>query len=162
MVEFTLVGIPLLFVLVSIFEVARGMWIYQTLAYAMKETARFVIVKGENCVATGNSCGVTVQQISSVIQNRGVGLLPGQLNITLISTGSTVTCNPLSSCSGNTTPWPTLTTPADPGSGRGRDITVTGTYPFRTALSLFWPGSRGQGSLGVFTLGASSRERIEF
>ncbi|MBK5294214.1 MAG: pilus assembly protein [Acidobacteriia bacterium] len=174
LVEFTLVGIPLLFVLISIFEVARGMWVYHTLAYAMKEATRFVIVKGSNCIATGNSCGVTVAQVATAIQDRGVGLLPGELNVTLSTVGGTVTCSPLSvcaistqtcapltSCTSSTTPWPTLGIPADPGSYRGNDIVITGTYPFKSAISLFWPGS-GPQSFGVFLLGASSRETIQF
>ena len=36
LIEFTLVGIPLIFVLISTFEMARGMWNYQTLAYAVR------------------------------------------------------------------------------------------------------------------------------
>ena len=31
LVEFTLVGIPLIFVLISVFEISRGMWMYHTL-----------------------------------------------------------------------------------------------------------------------------------
>src|SRR5215831_11346653 len=34
-VEMTLVGIPLMFVLVSIFEMSRGMWVYHTVANAV-------------------------------------------------------------------------------------------------------------------------------
>ena len=41
MIEFTFVGIPMIFVLVSSFEMARGMWIYHTMAYAVKEGARY-------------------------------------------------------------------------------------------------------------------------
>ena len=175
MVEFTLLGIPLMFVLISIFEVARGMWVYHTLAYAMKEATRFAIVKGADCVSLGNSCGVTVGQIVGVIQDRGVGLEPGDLNVTILSVrngiscaplsscaDSTITCAPLSACTGNTTPWPTLTSPPDPASYRGNDIIITATYPFRTAFSLFWPGSGPQASLGTFLLGGSSRETIQF
>jgi Flp pilus assembly protein TadG len=40
LVEFTLVGIPMIFLLISTFEVARGMWEYHTLAYAVKEGTR--------------------------------------------------------------------------------------------------------------------------
>ena len=50
MVEFTFVGIPLMFTLISIFEVSRGMWIYHTLAYSVKNGVRFASVHGINCV----------------------------------------------------------------------------------------------------------------
>ena len=38
--EFSLVGIGLIFVILSFFEVSRGMWTYQTLAYAVREGER--------------------------------------------------------------------------------------------------------------------------
>ena len=37
LIEFTFVGIPLMFVLISIFEASRGMWTYNLLAHAIKE-----------------------------------------------------------------------------------------------------------------------------
>ena len=161
LVEFTLVGIPLMFILISIFEISRGMWVYQTLAYATKEATRFVVVKGANCVQNGNTCGVTVQTVARIIEDRGVGLVPAELNVTLASLTDTRTCNPLSSCFNNATPWPTLTTPPDTGSNTGQNIRVTATYPFRSAISLFWPGTAGQ-QFGVFTLGSTSVEGVQF
>ena len=41
LLEFTLVGIPVIFVLISTIEMARGMWMYHTLCHAVKEAARF-------------------------------------------------------------------------------------------------------------------------
>ena len=49
LIEFTLVGIPLIFVLLSTFEMARGMWLYHTLAYAARQGTRYAIVHGVNC-----------------------------------------------------------------------------------------------------------------
>jgi hypothetical protein len=37
MIEFTLVGIPMIFLLISIFEISRAMWNYHTLAFAIRE-----------------------------------------------------------------------------------------------------------------------------
>ena len=51
MIEFTLVGIPLMFVLISIVELSRGMWIYHTLAHAVKEGTRYTAVRGQNSSA---------------------------------------------------------------------------------------------------------------
>src|SRR5882762_5274489 len=47
--EFTLVGIPLVFILISTFEMARGMWNYHVMAYAVKEGTRYASVHGNNC-----------------------------------------------------------------------------------------------------------------
>ena len=44
MVEFSLVLLLLLFVLFSIMEFSRAIWIYGTAAHAAKEGARFAIV----------------------------------------------------------------------------------------------------------------------
>ena len=159
-IEFTLVGIPLIFILISIFEAARGFWIYHTLAYAMKEASRFVIVKGENCVQTPNACGVTVAQIAAVIKDRGVGLIPSDLNVTLSSLSDTRSCT-LQACLSDNTPWPTLAVPSLPGGARGQNLTITGRYPFRSAIAMFWPGSAPM-IFGTFTFGANSREQIQF
>src|SRR6266849_3318008 len=72
--EMTLVGIPMIFVLISIIEVSRGMWIYHTLSYAVREGTRYTIVHGVNCKTSPNNCAVTVGQIATVIQNAAVGL----------------------------------------------------------------------------------------
>src|SRR4051794_18293265 len=64
MVEFTLVGIPLIFALISIFELARGMWIYHTMAYAIKDTTRYVAVHGQLCRNVNIGCAVTMDNIS--------------------------------------------------------------------------------------------------
>ena len=82
--EFTLVGIPLLFVLISIFEISRAMWMYHTLAYAIKQGTRYAAVRGQNCVpaVNGNSCTVTIGNLVTFIQTAGGGLLPDQLHLT--------------------------------------------------------------------------------
>ena len=48
MVEFALVGIPLIFILISIFEISRGMWMYETVAHAVREGARYAAVHGQD------------------------------------------------------------------------------------------------------------------
>jgi Flp pilus assembly protein TadG len=53
--EFTLVGIPIIFVLISTFEMARGMWNYHTIAYAVKEGTRFASVHGIDCSTAPNT-----------------------------------------------------------------------------------------------------------
>lgn len=152
-VEFTLIGIPLIFVLISTFEMARGMWIYHTMAYAMKEATRFAAVKGQNCSVPPNACSTTVDRIAQEISASALGLIPGELNVTLSSPNATITCNPLSSCAGNATVWPT--------DAPGADVQVTGIYPFRSALSMLWPGSPGV-VFGTVQFSAYSKEKIHF
>src|SRR6266853_2478538 len=99
MVEFTFVGIPLLFVLISIFEVSRGMWMYHTMAYAVKVGVRYAIVHGGNCGKNGNTCKVNLgpssdaTSIAGVIRNAGVGLVPTTTLLTFTSlAGATAAC----------------------------------------------------------------------
>ena len=166
MVEFTLVGIPLIFVLISVFEVARGMWIYHTLAYAIKEGTRYAIVHGHNCDLDPNTCETTVQDVVGRIKDAAVGLLPDDFNIRLwygVPTSTCgadcVPCEPLgtSGCLANTNRWPEY-----PKNQPSMDISITGTYRFRSAISMFWPGAGRGMNFGTFDLPASSTESIQF
>lgn len=158
-IEFTLVGIPLIFVLVSTFEMARGMWNYHTLAYTAKEGTRWAIVHGADCYSGSSVCNHTYTRndIATVIQSAGIGLDPALLNVTLTVNGVTTTnCNPLNSCIGDATAWPGVT--ATPST----DIVISATYPFRSAIAMFWPGVGKAQAFGVFTLPAYSRDRVMF
>ena len=44
-----------MFALISIFEVSRGMWIYHTLAYSVKNGIRYASVHGIDCFNTANN-----------------------------------------------------------------------------------------------------------
>ena len=156
--EFTLVGIPLICGLISTVEMARGMWIYHTQAFAINEGARYVVAHGTHCTSNGNSCTVTVGQIASRIAASGSGLIPALWNVTLLSgSGSNnVTCNPLSNCLTNSTVWP-----PSPDNTVGTGIAVMGSYPFASALVMFFP-STGTTSFGIYNLPAYSRQIILF
>jgi len=159
LLEFTLVGIPLIFVLISIFEIARGMWMYHTLAYAVKEATRLAIVKGRDYINTGGTV-VTVARIVQEIGPRGagVGLDPSELNVTLSSEGAAdIPCNPITTCAANAAQWPT------PGSnGRNRRVSIEASFPFRSALAMFWPGGGPAQVFGVKWFRAYSQDLIQF
>ena len=104
LIEFTLVAIPLMFVQFSIVEVCRGMWDYHSLAQAVKAAARQVATRGAGCAASG--CSMTVSQIAGAISGFAIGMPSSALNVTLTSSAGNVTCNPLSSCSNNSSVWP--------------------------------------------------------
>lgn len=176
LIEFTLVGIPMIFVLISIFEIARGMWIYHTMAYAIKEGARYAIVHGNNCIYDPNNCALRVSDVARRIQDTGVGLVPSQLQLRFESQTraipSSTTFDSLENLLANNTYWPTYakgaTDPStgglmiDAGANAGYDLTITGVYPFRSALAMFWPGAGRPMQFGTFPLPAISTERIQF
>jgi hypothetical protein len=166
LIEFTLVGIPMIFVLISIFEMSRGMWIYHTLAHALKEGTRYASVHGQSCYNGTAPCPITIADVANRVKDSGVGLIPDELNITISSmacTGCTavqsVACNPLSSCFLNTTQFPSDKAGNEPGLS---EVAITGTYPFRSAIAMFWPGAHGGIQFPAFNLPASARERVHF
>jgi Flp pilus assembly protein TadG len=157
MIEFTLVGIPMIFVLISTFEISRAMWNYHTLAYAIREGTRYATVHGSGCSSDPlNTCQATVGQVAQRIQNAGIGLDGSQLSLTFISSGNSITCT-LNACVGNQTVWPQapLNTP-------GSTLAINGSLPFESALAMFWPGAGGGMNLPTAYLTAGSSDIIQF
>jgi Flp pilus assembly protein TadG len=162
-IEFTLVGIPLIFVLISTFQMATGMWLYHTLAFAAKQGARYSIVHGANCSRNGNSYCVTVSNVATVIGNAAVGLDPSKMTVTLTpSQGSAITDtlkNLMTSSTYTSTNWP----PSASGANAvGQPVTIYVQYPFNSGISMFWPGTKPIDSLGRITMPASSTDVIQF
>lgn len=167
MLEFTFVGIPIMFLLISIFEISRGMWVYHTLSYAVKEGVRYAIVHGSDCgPPLTNTCTTTIAKIAQLIQDSGVGLDTGDSKTLLTfidGVGGRTTCylggaaNP---CSAQTGVWPP-TGGSPPANQVGEIIEIDILTPFRSAIAMFWPGARGT-QFGAYNLGASSSDRITF
>lgn len=172
LVEFTLVGIPVIFLLISIFEMARGMWLYHTLAYSVREGTRFAVVHGNNCNVYPSNCAVTIRQISERIRRTAVGFVPEEMqNLEFISQSrGTFTCATLAECLGEggagDTYWPAGppgSTMSDfPDGQQFKWLEIRAQYPFRTAIAMFWPGVGSGQNFGVFMLPASSRDRIQY
>jgi Flp pilus assembly protein TadG len=162
LIEFTLVGIPIIFLLISIVDVSTGMWDYETLAYAVKQGARFAVVHGQDCSSGSNSCGTTVGAIANRIAYTATGLPAAQINATLTTqSGAATTCNPLSSCFTSTTAWPPATPSGNPDNAPGKTITVYASFTCRTVFNMFWPGHRDVDA-GPYTLPAQSTQTIQF
>ena len=159
LVEFTLVGIPLIFLLISIFEVSRGMWQYHTLAYAVKAGARYAIVHGQDCDIAPNDCTVSISQIAGVIRTAGIGLPANSVTVTFTDSSGTATSCALTDCIAihTTGHWP-----PDGSNAPGRIVRITGNFPFRSVITMFWPGAGRASASGTFVLSATARESIQF
>lgn len=170
-IEFTLVGIPLIFILLATFEMARGMWLYATVAHAVRQGARYAAVHGKDCSTPPNQCAITIGDIALVIRDAGVGLDPADFWVAVI------TVAPKAVPAVTFTTLATLLTDASTfgaaNSGvAGNDVIVTGVYHFRTALMAFFsgpvlppppgPSDSESSDVGVIRQAATSRERIEF
>ena len=158
-VEFTMAGIPVIFLIYSTIQLGVMMWNYHTLAYAVNEGAHYAAVRGQGCSTNGNTCGTTVGTLAQQIANAAIGIPSNQVNVTLTTaSGQTQPCNPLSSCFTNTTAWPPST---NNDNATGKNVTVSAKYLFPSALAMFWP-SAGASHFGVFALPATSTQQILF
>jgi Flp pilus assembly protein TadG len=160
LLEFTLVGIPLICVVITTIELSRGMWTYQTLAYAVKAGVRYSVVHGQDCATAPNACTVTISQIASMIRSAGVGLPADLVTLTFTdANGSATTCL-LSDCIANynSSAWP----PAS-ANAPGQDVRISGIFAFRSTMLMFWPGvGRPMGPPGAIGLSADSREAMQY
>jgi hypothetical protein len=157
--EFTLVGIPILFVLISVINISYTMMTMHTMQEGVEQAARFVIGRGSGCAANSNTCTTTLGVISDAMRLFNAGVDPGKLQVTLkTASGATTSCNPLISCHGNSTMWPPA---SNSDNDPGKDIIITADYPCVTVIAMFWPGA-GVNNFGQMTLHAYSRQRMTF
>jgi Flp pilus assembly protein TadG len=154
LVEFTLTSIPLIFVIVSVIQMALAMWNYHTLNEAVKVTTRTASVRGVDCAAL--ACAMTVGEITQMLSTKGVGLLSSSVNVTLTDAMGTIACDPLTTCTSSTTTWP-----RSGGNATGQVISISATYPFKSAISVFVPG-RSMASFQSLTFSAISQQVIDY
>ena len=147
MIEFTLVGIPMIFLLISIFEMSR----------AIREGTRYAVVHGSGySTDPRNSCQATVAQVAQRIQDAGIGLDASELTLTFTSSGNSLKCT-LNACLGTATNWPEA-----PKNTPGNAIAISGSLPFQSAMAMFWPGAGKGITLPTAYLTAGSADIIQF
>jgi len=164
MLEFTLMGVPMIFIWISIVQMSVGMWNYDVLQNAVKATGNYISVHGADCSTNGNSCTINVGNVISTFKTYAIGLQTSSVNMTLTSaSGTTVTCNPITSCNSSSTTWPPT---AD--AAAGKDFEIRADYTWRTGLSMVAPGGIGivkfgtSAGYGVFDLPGYTHQRILF
>jgi len=165
--EFTLLGIPLTFLLFSIANMSFAMLTLHTLQEAIEQGARFASTRGSSCSSGTNSCGVKIQQIADVIANAAAGISTSKLKVTFTppTGGTTVTCTNLnvcvstcaSGCSGNRT----LSWPDGTNNSPGQDITIAADCTLVAPMFMFWAGSTPT-RISSTTFHATSRQRLMF
>lgn len=177
-IEMTLVGIPLIFMLISTFEISRGMWMYNTAATAVREGVRFASVHGVNCVQTSgvpNQCDITANDIVRVIRagagngsthalNYGptgagaAGLPEASTTVTFTSASGSFNCK----LDGTSTGSCALQWPPTNDNAVKQIIQISVKVPFSSALSMFWPGAGKAVNFAVVNLWASSSDTMQF
>jgi len=166
MLEFTLIGIPLTFLLFSIANMCLAMLTLHTLQESVEQGARYVVTRGSTCSSGTNSCAATFQQIVRVIANNAPGISPGKLSVTLTSaSGTAISCSPASNClAGTCTPdcatvWPTST---NSDSSPGKDIIITADVALNAPMFMFWTGAGSGSNITSTHFYAYSRQRLMF
>jgi hypothetical protein len=154
MLEFCLVSVPIVFVVVSLIWMCMGMWQYQTMEEAVNFAVRLYATHGADCV--GQTCATTVGNAASVIQQRMIGIPDSQVNVTLTSTASTVTCNPLHSCYSNSSYWPSLA-----GNTAGTDLTIKAQLTLTLPIGL-WTPHKGTQQFSGTTVAAQARQMVVY
>src|SRR5215472_4752156 len=121
-IEFTLAGIPVIFLIYSTVQLSIMMWNYHTLAYAVNEGAHYAAVRGQGCSQNGNTCGTTVGALARQIAAAAPGIPVDQVSVTLTTaSGASQSCAPLNDCYSNSASWP----PASNGDNvPGKNITI--------------------------------------
>lgn len=162
MLEFCLTGILLIFVWISIAEMARGMWNYHTLQYAAKMAGTYASVHGATCSMPPNACTVAISDIATVFRNAAIGVPPSQVVLTFTTdSGDVATCNLGGSadlCSSLTSVWPPST---HNDNQIGKTVSIRADYVFHSALAMFAPGS-GSVRFGAIDLPGNTRQIIQY
>ena len=173
LVEFTLVGIPLIFVLISVFEISRGMWIYHTLAHAAKGGVRYASVHGYNCSQNGNTCSVnmgpvankcdgTNTTVAEVVRCAGIGLDPTKTTINFYTYPQGGSRTLQGSCTLANGSCPATKFPPDLANQVGvYHVEIAITTPFNSAIAMLWPGAKSV-SFASGILGATSADTVKF
>jgi Flp pilus assembly protein TadG len=155
LIEFVLVGVPIIFITISIVEVSIDMWEYHSLAYATEVTARYVTTHGATCSANGNSCTITIGNVATYFAAQALALDSSKVIVKITDGSGTTTCNPVNTCNSTATQFPNASY-----NSVGSDIKIVSTYILRNPLALYWPPDVD--AAGTFTVGATSRQRIVF
>lgn len=157
--EFALLGIPLIFVMISVANMAMGMMTLHTLQEAVEQGARYAVTRGSGCSSGTNTCSVTVGNITTAIGNNAAGIAPSLLNVTLTTnSGAATNCNPITTCTSSSTSWPPST---NSDNSPGSDIIISASYTFNSSISMFWPGAASV-KFSPTNFNAYTRQRLTF
>jgi hypothetical protein len=155
-IEFTIVGVPIVFLTTSITEMSLESWNFHSMVYAIEVADRYACDHGRTCSKNGNTCTIRVQDVASLISHPAPGLDSSLMNVTLTTHSTSTNCLPLNACFTNTTQFPSTT-----DNGVGLDIKISATCAMHNPVSMLWFGSAGT-AIGTFTVGTTTRQNIVY
>jgi Flp pilus assembly protein TadG len=132
-VEFTLTGVPMIFVWISIVQMCIGMWNYHTLQYALKKGGSYLSAHGSSTgYCSTNNC--RIEEVAAVISQYATGMPRSSINLTFIqvtssidhaTTGTSTSCT-LDACLTNATAFP----------NGAPEFEIKAEYQFKNALGM--------------------------
>ena len=153
-------GIPMIFLLFTTLQVSIAAWNYFTIDHAVNVAARYAALHGATCSANGNTCTVTLGNVATQLANAATGVPSGKIKATFTTdSGTETTCNPLSSCLSNSSPWPPS---ANNDNEVGANVTVKAQFTANMALAMFWFRGGMVNDAGAFTFPATSTQQIMY
>ncbi len=157
MLEFTLLGIPAIFLFIAVVTCSIDMWQFFTLSYAVDQTARYTALHGATCTQNGNTCQITRADAAAYFQAAALALNPASTTMILTDNSGSVTCSPVTACPSSTSFFPAVgsNTPVT------NNVTVQARYALINPMAMFWPGG-GTVAAGNFTVTAKSTQEILF
>src|ERR1700690_1807321 len=91
LIQFSLLGIPMMFATISVVSVGIDMWQFHNLAFVSETTARYISTHGATCAQNGNTCTITVGNIATFFENEGEALSPSLVIMKLTDGSGTTT-----------------------------------------------------------------------
>ena len=159
-IEFTMAGIPMIFLLFTTLQISIAVWNYFTLDHAVNVAVRYAALHGAGCSSNGNTCTVTLGNIATVLKNAATGVPSDKIKATFTTnSGAQTTCNTLTSCLSDGTTWPPS---ASNDNQVGASVTIKAQFSMNTALAMFWFRDGMVNDSGVFTFPATSTQQIMF
>jgi Flp pilus assembly protein TadG len=155
LLEFTLTGIPLLFMSLSVVECSLAMFEYDSMATAATVAARYTASHGATCALGGNSCTVRIEDIANLIANNAWIINTGNMTVTFTDTSGSTSCT-LSTCQTNAAQFPAST-----ANGVGSPITINLVHKITNPMPMFWPPKLDADDTG-YNLSANSTQAIQF
>lgn len=157
LIEFTLTGIPIIFLGISIVECSIAMCEYESMSNAVTIATRYAASHGATCAANGNSCTIEIENVANLIASTAPIISPANMTVTFTDNSGSTTCT-LSTCQTNTAQFPSSTSNAN---AVGNPITIKVTHKLTNPLPMYWPPHAYTDDSG-YILGASSVQVIQF
>ncbi len=160
-IEFALCGVFVVFLLISIADMARGLWINHTLAEAVRDGTRYAITRGDRYrdkdAPYGRLADARLQDVVRAVWRSAIGLERGRLNLRFEGPpGAVIKCEPSTACENITDFWP-----PDGSAAKNIEIAISATYPYNSLVVMYFPGTSPV-QFGNYILGSTARERIVF